>query len=343
MNINQTKSILGYIDMKAIVYKKYGSPDRLELKEVDKPAPKKNEVLVKIHAAGLNAADLDMLRGIWIIRITGPFRPRYKILGGDIAGRIEAVGKNVTEFQPGDELFMDLSETGFGALAEYLCVPAKELVLKPANMTFEDAAAVPQAAILALQSLRNKRHIQPGQKVLINGAGGGIGTFAVQLAKYFGAEVTGVDSAGKLDMLRSIGADHVIDYKEEDYTKSGQRYDLIVDAVATRSIFDYRRTLTPRGTYVMIGGTGKAIFQAAFIGSFISLFRKRKMGILIWKPNNKEDLLFIKGLLEAGTITPVIDKVYPLHETAEAFRYLESGHHHGKIVITMDQTTNNNT
>ncbi len=245
--------------MKAIVYTKYGSPDVLHLEEVAKPAPKEDEALVKIHAASLNAADLEILRGNWSARFAGPLKPKHKILGSDIAGRIEAVGRNVTQFQPGDEIWGDLSiPLGYGAFAEYVCVPENALRLKPARMTFEEAAAMPSAAANALQNLRgvgssspsfllsDKGEIQPGQKVLINGAGGGVGTFAVQIAKSLGAEVTGVDSPSKLDMLRSIGADHVIDYTQEDFTKSGQRYDLIFDVVASRSIFDYKRALSPR-------------------------------------------------------------------------------------------------
>jgi NADPH:quinone reductase-like Zn-dependent oxidoreductase len=321
--------------MKAIVCTKYGSPDVLQLKEVEKPTPKDNEALVKVHAASVNAADLETLRGVFIVRIGGPLKPMYKILGTDIAGRVEAVGRNVKQFQPGDEIWGDLSACGWGAFAEYVCVPENALRLKPASMTFEEAAAYPQAAVLALQNLRGKRPIEPGQKVLINGAGGGVGTFAVQLAKYFGAEVTGVDSTRKLDMLRSIGADQVIDYTQEDFTKSGQRYDLILDVVAYRSIFDYKRALSPKGIYVFVGGSTVAIFQALFLGPLISMTGSKKMGIVMWKPNKKEDLDFLKELFEAGKVVPVIDRRYPLSETAEAFRYLEEGHARGKVVITM--------
>jgi NADPH:quinone reductase-like Zn-dependent oxidoreductase len=224
---------------------------------------------------------------------------------------------------------------GFGAFAEYVCVPENELALKPASMTFEEAAAYPQAAVLALQNLRDKRPIEPGQKVLINGAGGGVGTFAVQLAKYFGAEVTGVDSTRKLDMLRSIGADQVIDYTQEDFTKSGQRYDLILDVVVYRSIFDYKRALSPKGIFVFVGGSTAAIFQAFFLGPLISMMGSKKMGVVMWKPNKKEDLVFLKELFEAGKVVPIIDRSYPLSEVPEAFRYLEEGHARGKVVITM--------
>ena len=331
--------------MKAIVCTKYGPPDVLELKEVKKPTPKEGEALVKIHAASLNAADLETLRGHFWVRITAPRKPTYKILGSDFAGRIEAVGVNVKEFQPGDEIWGDLSHPlGFGAFAEYVCVPENALRLKPVSMTFEEAAAYPQAAVVALQSLREgplgttpeyKRQIQPGQKVLINGAGGGMGTFAVQLAKHFGAEVTGVDSTSKLDMLRSIGADHVIDYTQKDYTRSGQRYDLILDVAAYRSIFDYRRALSPKGIFVMLGGSTAAIFQAFFLGPLISRTGSKKMGLNTWKPNKKEDLVFLKELFEAGKVVPVIDRCYPLSEVPEALRYLEEEPHLGKIIITV--------
>jgi len=253
--------------VKAIVYTKYGPPDVLELKEVEKPTPKDNEVLIKVHAASVNSWDWDLLRGTpFLNRLGGLLKPKYKILGADIAGRVEAVGRNVKRFQPGDEVFGDLSECGWGGFAEYVCARENALALKPASMTFEEVAAVPQAAVMALQGLRDKGQIQPGQKVLINGAGGGVGTFAVQIAKSFGAEVTGVDSTRKLDMMRSIGADQVIDYTREDFTKSGQRYDLILDVVAYRSIFDYKRALSPKGIYVFVGGSMAAAFQAVFLG-----------------------------------------------------------------------------
>ena len=324
--------------MKAIVCSKYGPPDVLQLKEVDKPTPKDNEALVKVHAASLNAADLDHLRGTPMVRMEGLRKPKYKILGSDIAGRVETIGINVKLFKPGDEIFVDLSVCGFGAFAEYVCVPEKALALKPASMTFEEAATLPQAAILALQGLRDKSQIQPGQKVLINGAGGGVGTFAVQIAKSFGAEVTGVDSTEKLDMVRSIGADQVIDYTQEDFTKSGQHYDLILDVVVSRSISDYKRALNPNGVLRMVGGSMTRVFKAMFLGSLIS--RSKKMSIVMWKPNKKEDLVFLTELFEAGKIVPVIDRCYPLAEVAEAFRYLEEGHHQGKLVINIDSKKN---
>jgi len=322
--------------MKTIVSESYGSPDVLQLKEVEKPIPKEDEALVKVHATSLNAADFETLRGVFIVRMGAPRKPMYKILGTDIAGRVEAVGANVKQFQPGDEIWADLSAYGWGAFAEYVCVPENALRLKPTSMTFEEAAAYPQAAVLALQNLRDKRPIESGQKVLINGAGGGVGTFAVQISKYFGAEVTGVDSTGKLDMLRSIGADHVIDYTQEDFTKNGQLYDLILDVVAYRSIFDYRRVLSPEGIFVFVGGSTAAIFQALFLGPLISRAGSKKMGIVMGKPNKKEDFDFLTELFNAGKVVPVIDRRYPLSEVPEALRYLEEGHAQGKVVITVE-------
>ena len=316
--------------MKAIVYTEYGGPEVLQLKDVDKPTPKDNEVLVKVHASTLNAADLDFLTG----KIQFSRKPRYHILGSDIAGVIEEIGRNVKEFQPGDEIFVDLSRCGFSAFAEYACVPENALSLKPASITFEEAATLPQAGILALQGLRDKRQIQPGEKVLINGAGGGVGTFAVQIAKLFGAEVTGVDSTEKLDIVRSIGADHVIDYTQEDFITSGQHYDLILDVVVSHSISNYKRVLNPKGILRMVGGSMGKVFKAALLGPLIS--RNKKMSIVVWRPNKKEDMVFLTELLEAGKVVPVIDRRYPLSEVAEAFRYLEEGHHKGKIVITME-------
>jgi len=322
--------------MKAIVYEKYGPPDVLHLKEVEKPTPKDNEVLIKVHAASVNSWDWGLLRGKPFVNrlMFGLLKPKIKILGVDIAGRVEAVGRNVKQFQPGDEVFGDISGCGWGGFAEYVCARENALALKPASMTFEEAAAVPQAAVLALQGLRDKRQIQPGQKVLINGAGGGAGTFAVQIAKSFGAEVTGVDSTSKLDMMRSIGADQVIDYTQEDFTKSEQRYDFILDFAAHHSIFDYKRALSPKGIYVMVGGSMARIFQAVFLGPLISMTGSKKMGILAHKPN--KDLDFMKELFEAGKVVPVIDRRYPLSEVAEALRYFGEGHAKGKVVITLE-------
>lgn len=322
--------------MKAIVYTKYGSTDVLKLKEVEKPTPKDNEVLIKVHAASVNSWDWDLLRGTpFLVRLGGILKPKYKILGADIAGRVEAVGRDVKQFLPGDEVFGDISGCGWGGFADYVCARENALTLKPASMTFEEAAAIPQAAVLALQGLRDKGQIQKGQKVLINGAGGGVGTFAVQIAKSFGAEVIGVDSTRKLDMLQLIGADQVIDYTQEDFTKNGQRYDLILDVAGFRSIFDYKCALSPKGTYVMVGGSMARIFQVMFLGPWISKTESKKMGILIHKPN-KNDQNFMKELFEAGKVVPVIDRRYPLSEVAEALQYLGEGHPKGKVVISVE-------
>jgi NADPH:quinone reductase-like Zn-dependent oxidoreductase len=322
--------------MKAIVFEKYGLPDVLELKEVDKPTPKDNEVLVKVHAVSVNDWDWGLLRGTPFMNrlFFGLLKPKIKILGSDIAGRIEAVGRNVKQFQSGDEVFGDLSGCGFGGFAEYVCAPENALVLKPTSMTFEEAAAVPQAAVLALQGLRYKGQIQPGQKVLINGAGGGAGTFAVQIAKSFGADVTGVDSTRKLDIMRSIGADHVIDYTQENYTKLGQRYDWILDFAAYHSILDCYRALRPGGIYAMVGGSTARLLQAVLVAPLISMTTSKKMGILMHRAN--KDLDFMIELFEAGKVKPVIDKRYPLSEGAEALRYFGKGYARGKIVITVE-------
>jgi NADPH:quinone reductase-like Zn-dependent oxidoreductase len=323
--------------MKAIIYTKYGSPDVLEFKEVEKPTPKDDEVLVKVHAASLNAADWHLLRGKpFLVRLMGfgLLKPKNKILGADMAGRVEAVGRNVKQFQPGDEVFGEISECGFGAFAEYVCAPENALALKPASMAFDEAAAVPLAALTALRGLRDKGQIQPGQKVLINGASGGVGTFAVQIAKSFGAEVTAVCSTRNLDKARSIGADQVIDYTQDDFTKSGQRYDLILAANGYHSIWDYKRALSPKGIYVMVGGSMAQMYQAMFLGPLISKTGSKKMGFLLQK-SNQEDLVFMRELLEAGKVVSVIDRRYPLSEVPEAIRYLEEGHARGKVVITM--------
>ncbi len=320
--------------MKAVIYEKYGSPDVLQLKEVEKPTPRDNEVLIKVHAVSLNSSDWEFLRGTPLyIRMWGLLKPKYKILGSDIAGQVEAVGRNVKQFLPGDEVFGDIMYS-WGGFAEYVCASEDLLVLKPSSMTFKEVAAIPQAGVVALQGLRDKGQIQSGQKVLINGAGGGAGTFAVQLAKMFGAEVTGVDSTRKLDMMRSIDADHVVDYTQDDYTKNGQRYDLILDLVAQHSIFDVKRALSPKGVYVIVGGSVARILQTLFLGPWISMTSSKKMGILAHKQNQK-DLTYMTELHEAGKVLPVIDKQFPLSETAEALRYLGAGHTLGKVIITV--------
>jgi NADPH:quinone reductase-like Zn-dependent oxidoreductase len=322
--------------MKAIVYTQYGSPDVLQLKEVEKPTPKDNEVLVKVCAASVNAYDWRYMRANpFLVRLMGGlFRPRNPRLGVDVAGRVEAVGRGVTQFRPGDEVYGDLSASGNGAFAEYAAVPEHILALKPSNLSFEQAAAVPMAAVTALQGLRDAGKIQPGQKVLINGASGGVGTFAVQIAKYFGAEVTAVCSTRNIDLVRSLGADHVIDYKRDDCTQNGQRYDLILAVNGYHPLSAYKRMLRPQGKYIMAGGSSAQLFEALLLGPWMSMTGGKKMGTISWKPNGKE-LMALKELLEAGKVVPVIDRCYPLSETAEAIRYVEDAHARGKVVITV--------
>jgi NADPH:quinone reductase-like Zn-dependent oxidoreductase len=323
--------------MKAIVYTRYGSPEVLQLKEVAKPTPKEDEVLVKVHAASVNAYDWHLLSAdIFLVRFMGGglFKPKNTILGADIAGRVEAVGRNVKQFRPGDDVFGDIAGCGNGGFAEYVSVPEKPLVLKPVNLSFEEAAAVPMAAVTALQGLRDQGKIQPEQKVLINGASGGVGTFAVQIAKSFGAEVTAVCSTRNLDMARSLGADHVIDYTQEDFTQNGQQYDLILAVNGYHPISAYKRALTPKGIYVMAGGSPAQIFQAMLLGPWMSMIGNKKMGGVSATASQK-DLIIMKELLEAGKVVPVIDKRYPLSEVAEALRYRGEGHARGKVVITV--------
>jgi NADPH:quinone reductase-like Zn-dependent oxidoreductase len=322
--------------MKAIVSNKYGPPDVLELQEVETPIPEDNEVLVKVHAASVNYGNVVLLKGepflarLWF----GLLKPKYSIPGGDIAGRVEAVGKNVTQFQPGDEVFGDLSRCGWGGFAEYVTVPEHAVARKPATISFEEAAAVPMAAVTALQALRDKGKIQSGQKVLIHGASGGVGTFAVQIAKSFGAEVTAVCSTRNVDIVQSIGADHAIDYTKEDFTKQTQRYDLILAANGYQPISAYKRALSPDGIYVMVGGAGAQMFQAMVFGPWISMAGSKKMGNILQR-SNQQDLVFMKELLEAGQVKPVIDRRYTLSEVPEALRYFEEGHAQGKVVITV--------
>ena len=325
--------------MKAIIYTKCGPPDVLQLKEVQKPVPSDNEVLVKVHAASANPADWHLLRGEpFLARFgAGLLKPKNTILGIDIAGRIDAVGKNVTELQPGDEVFGDCGWGG--GFAEYACVTEKKLVTKPANITFEEAAAVPVAAITALQGLRDQGQVQPGQKVLINGASGGVGTFTVQIAKYFGAEVTGVCSTKNLDMVRSIGADNIIDYTKEDFTQSEQAYDLIIDNVGNRSVSDLKRPLNPNGNCVIIGFSSMSLLlQHMLLGPLVSGKSGKKIAVMGTAKMNKNDMIFIRELLEANKVVPVIDRRYNLSEVPEAIRYLEKGHARGKVVITLDHT-----
>jgi NADPH:quinone reductase-like Zn-dependent oxidoreductase len=318
--------------MKAIVYTEYGPPDVLQLKEVAKPVPKEDEVLVQVHASSVVQADLFLIKGEpFIARLSSGLRtPKYTIPGIDVAGRVEAVGADVKQFQPGDEVFGDIGACGFGAYAEYVAVPESALALKPANLTFEEAATVPQAALVALQGLRDKGKIQPGQKVLINGASGGNGTFAVQIAKSFGAEVTGVCSTGNLDLVRSIGADHVIDYTQEDFTAGEQRYDLIFDVVANRSVSENMRALSPKGVYIACAFSAGALLRGP-----LTAISGGKKAVQLTHSQNVTDLVFMKELLEAGKVVPVIDRVYPLPELAKAVRYYGEGHTRGKVVISV--------
>ncbi|MBF0236101.1 MAG: NAD(P)-dependent alcohol dehydrogenase [SAR324 cluster bacterium] len=321
--------------MKAIVYTQYGFHEELKLEDIEKPTPKEEEVLIKVYAVSINDWDWQLLQGIpFVNRVENGFREpkKIKILGSDIAGRIEAVGKNVKQFKVGDEVYGDLSGN-WGGFAEYVCARETALALKPASMTFEEAAAIPQAAMLAVQGLLDKGKLQQGQKILINGAGGGVGTFGVQLAKLFGAEVTGVDSAEKLDMMRSMGFDHVIDYKKEDFTRNGQCYDLILDNKMNRSLSEYLRALSPNGIYVVAGGDTAKIFQV-FLFPLISMFSKKRLCVVILKTN--KDLAYMNELFEAGKVKPVIDdKSYTLSDVPEAFRYYGAGQHKGKVVITV--------
>jgi NADPH:quinone reductase-like Zn-dependent oxidoreductase len=323
--------------MKAVVCTKYGPPlDVLQLKEVEKPTPTDDQVLVKVQAASINISDLAPIRGVFLARLlgTGLLRPKRTRIGADIAGRVEAVGINVKQFQPGDKVFGDAS----GGFAEYACAREDLLVLKPANVTFEEAATVGVAAISALQGLRAGQ-IQPGQKVLVNGASGGVGTFAVQIAKSFGTEVTAVCSPKNLDNARSMGADHVIDYTQEDFTRNGQGYDLILAVNGYHPILDYRRALSPKGICVVLGGKLPQIFQALLWGPLISKTGSKKLGFMGIAKLNQKDLVLLKELLEAGKVKPLIDRRYPLSETAEAIRYLEEGHARGKVVITVEHNS----
>lgn len=320
--------------MKAIVYHEYGSPAVLKLGEVKKPTPADNELLIKVYAVSINRSDWEGLTGKPLYaRIGGLFKPQSRILGSDIAGTVEAVGKDVKQFKPGDEVFGLLLNYG-GGFAEYACTSEKALSLKPAGMTFEEAAAIPQAAFIALQGIREKGRVQPGQKVLINGAGGGTGTFAIQLARLAGAEVTGVDNAEKLELMKSLGADHVIDYTREDFTRNGQQYDLILDVIANRSVFAFERALKPNGNYFMAGGSVVPMFQMLLLGPLIRRITSKSIKLLLVQTDAK-DLVYMIELIESGKVKLVIDKRYSLSEAAEALRYLGEGHAKGKVVITV--------
>ena len=328
--------------MKAIVNTKYGSPDILQIKETAKPTTKENEVLIKVQAASINSWDWDFLKGTYFfIRIIGPFKPKYNILGCDISGIVESVGSNVKELKIGDHVFGDISGDGWGGFAEYVCADEKLLTIKPKNMTFEQAASLPQAGVLALQAIHNNGKLKSGQKILINGAGGGVGTLAIQIAKSLGAEVTCVDKADKLDMLRKLGSDYVIDYTKEDFSKNGINYDFILDVVGNRSYSVYKRSLSENGIYGMVGGPLSLILNIAFRGILLPIIGKKfgrkvgkTLGIVVHVPN-KKDLNILIDLFEKGIIVPIIDKVYPLEKTSEAFKYFGEGKFLGKIVISI--------
>ena len=320
--------------MKAIVYENYGLPDVLQLDEVEKPVPEEDEILVQVHAASVNYIDWQQLVGKnFLLRLlNGLQKPKHRILGDDVAGRVEAVGGHITQFKAGDEVF-GISE--FGAFAEYACIEERYLAQKPTNLTFKEAAAVPTAAVSALMGIHNQGKVQAGQKVLINGASGGVGTYAVQIAKSFGAEVTGVCSTGKVDFVHSIGADHVIDYTRQDFADGQLRYDMILAVAGNRPIFDYQRALTPGGTYVFLGGSIKQFFQAMLIGPIISATSSKTMGSLGWVKPGRAEFDHLVQLLENGQIVPVIDKVYPLKEVPEALGYYGAGNTCGKVVIAV--------
>ncbi len=320
--------------MRAIIRETYGPPDVLRLGDVPTPSHGDAGVLVRVHAASANAGDWHLLRGtpLPFRLVAGLIKPKYRIIGNDIAGTVEAVGRNVTRFKPGDEVFGEVSRCGFGAYAEYVVARENALALKPANLSFEEAAAVPTAGCTALQGLL-KGKIQSAQKVLIHGASGGVGTFAVQIAKALGAEVTGVCSTKNAEMIRSIGADDVFDYTPMDFARTGKKFDLILAANGDRSIWDYRRMLTPTGRYVMSGGSNRQLREALFLGPLLST-GGQKLEYLLAKPN-QSDLIVLKELIESGKVRPIIERYYQLSELPEAIRYLETGHASGKLVVAI--------
>jgi NADPH:quinone reductase-like Zn-dependent oxidoreductase len=321
--------------MKAVVYARYGPPEVLRLDDIERPRPSGNQVLIKVRAVSVNASDWEMLRGKPLYaRLGGPVRPRFKILGSDVAGRVEAIGPAVTRFRLGDEVLGD-NLALMGGFAEYVCAREQALAAKPAGLSFEEAAAIPQAGVIALQGIRRKGRVQPGQKVLVNGAGGGAGMFAVQLAKLAGAQVTGVDNAGKLDFVRSLGADQVVDYTCTDFTRTGGQYDLVLDLAAHRSVFGYRRALAANGRYLCVGGSVPTLLQVLLVGPLIGGTAGKKIRLLAVQPN-PQDLVTVAGLCQAGTIVPVIDRRFSLSEVPQALRYLGEGRAKGKLVITVD-------
>ena len=320
--------------MKAVVYERYGPPDVLHLAEIDKPVPTDDEVLIRIHAVSINGSDREGLIGKpSYARMGGLFKPRHRILGSDIAGRVESVGRNHTEFKPGDDIFGEVP--GYrGGFAEFVCTHARTMARKPPGLTFEQAAAIPQGGVIALRGIRDRGRVTAGQRVLINGAGGSAGSFAIQLAKLQGAEVTGVDGAPQLDFMRSLGVDHVIDYTREDFTRNGKQYDLILDLIAHRSVFAYQRALRRNGTCLFIGGSASVLFQMLLLGPIIRRAAGKSLRVLM-VPQNRKDLIAIAELCEAGSIVPAIDRRFSLSEVPDAFRYVTQGHARGKVVITV--------
>lgn len=323
--------------MKAITRDRYGSPDVLQFRDVGMPQLGDGDLLVRVRTASLNAADLDYLYGRpGVARLaTGIRGPRNRGLGLDVAGHVMAVGRNVAGFQAGDEVYGDMTAFGYGAFAEYIAAPAKAFAHKPADMSFDCAATLPQAAVIALQGLRGKRAVRAGDKVLVNGASGNVGPFAVQIAKSLGAEVTGVCSTAKIDFVRSIGAAHVIDYRREDFTRQSERYDRILDVVGRHSMASCRRALKPGGVYVMAGGSASRILEAVVVGTLLSMTGSRSLGVLWWKPFRKEDVAILEELTRSGQVTPAIDRHYALRDVPDALRYLDGKHASGKVVITV--------
>ncbi|MEL6352196.1 MAG: NAD(P)-dependent alcohol dehydrogenase [Cyanobacteria bacterium J06627_28] len=327
--------------MKAIVQSEYGSADVLSLQELDKPAIADNEVLVRVHGASVHAGDWHLMRGNpFLIRLMtgGVLKPKVTTIGTDVSGRVEAVGKDVQQFRLGDEVFGDLSECGFGAFSEYISVPENALVHKPANLSFEESATVPVSGLAALQALRDCGEVQSGQRVLINGASGGVGSFAIQLAKGFGAEVTAVCSKSKIEMVKSLGADYVVDYTQSDPTKPTQPYDVIIDAAAFRPFSDFLDALVPGGTYVMVGGATSEFFRSMLLGAFAERFKakasRRWVKCLVSTPN-QTDLTVLKDWIEAGRLKPFVDRTYPLAEVPTAIRYVEERQVRGKVAISV--------
>ncbi len=324
--------------MKAVTYYNYGTSDQFKIEEVSKPVPGEHEVLIKVFAASVNSWDWDLLRGApFVIRLNAPAKPKYQIIGCDVAGRVESIGKKVTRFKPGDEVYGDISACNWGGFAEYVSADENSLALKSSMMTFEQAAATPQAGVLALQGLRDVGKIKAGDKILLNGAGGGVGTFALQYAKSFGADVTCVDSEKKLTMLKALGADYLIDFKKENFIESNIQYDIILDVITQHSMSDYNRVLKPGGRLVVVGGSMKRIFQIMFFGKFYSSATGKSFRLLVHKPK-ASDLDTMCELFESGKVMPVIDRTFPLNETAKAVQYLGDGLVKGKVVVKVAQT-----